>query len=74
MIGKDWKKLASLLGFTKDIDTINSENDSLFDKALVVLTKWEKKFMEKATIKRLIQILQRIEREDVVSKVKTTEE
>lgn len=74
MIGKDWTKLASLLDFMENIDTIDSENDSLFDKARVVLTKWKKNLVEKATVKSLIQILQELKRQDIIDKIRVNEE
>ena len=67
MICKDWTQLATSLDMTEDIDFINIENDSLFDKARVVLTKWKQKFVEKATLKRLIQALRQIQRQDIVN-------
>lgn len=74
MIGKDWTKLASLLDFMEDIDIIDSENDSLFDKARVVLTKWKKNLGEKATVKRLIQVLEELGRQDIIDKIEINKE
>ena len=74
MIGKDWTQLATLLNNAEDIDTIDSEQDSLFNKARVVLTKWKQKSIEKATTERLIQALQKIERHDIVNEIEANRE
>ena len=74
MIGTDWTKLASLLDLVEDIDVIDSENSRIFDKALVVLSKWKKKFSKQANVKKLVQVLKQLERADIVNKIKMTEE
>lgn len=40
----------------ENIDTIDAENDTQFDKVRVVLTKWRKSLVEKVTVKRFIQV------------------
>lgn len=69
MIGTDWIQLASILGFNQDIDVIDYENDQVFRKALKVLTKWKVKDNKEATVKRLIQVLKQLQRQDIVTNI-----
>lgn len=70
MIRTDWSQLATILGFSKDIDVINFENPRFFDKAVKILTKWQEKLDKGASFENLIQALQLLERQDIIAKIK----
>ena len=73
MIGTDWSRLASFLGLSQDVDSIDHENRQIYRKALRTLTKWQEKSGEQASVESLLHALEKLERQDIVIKIKNQE-
>ena len=73
MIGTDWSRLASFLGLSQDVDIIDHENRLISRKALRTLTKWQEKLGEQASVESLLHALEKLERQDIVIKIKNQE-
>ncbi|XP_067044831.1 uncharacterized protein [Acropora muricata] len=73
-ISKDWKKLGRRLSISKaNLDSIDLENPSVFEKSIAMLNKWRENSGKKATVKVLTEALKKIGRKDILDKMPRTE-
>ena len=68
---QDWRDLGTILGLdSASMDTIDANHSDCREVARKVLLKWKQKKGEKATVGILINVLEVIERRDVVEKLR----
>ena len=66
-ISKDWKKLGRRLSISKaNLDSIDLENPSVFEKSIAMLNKWRENSGKKATVKVLTEALKKVGRKDIL--------
>ena len=69
-VGADWKYLAARLGLSfADIGNIDADSRDSREKAYKVIEKWLKREGIEATVGRLINALEEIERKDAAQKL-----
>ena len=69
-VGADWKNLAARLGLSfADISNIDADGRESREKAYKVIEKWFKREGIEATVGRLINALEEIERKDAAQKL-----
>ena len=69
-VGDDWKNLAARLGLSlTDISNIDADGRESREKAYKVIEKWFKREGIEATVGRLINALEEIERKDAAQKL-----
>jgi triacylglycerol esterase/lipase EstA (alpha/beta hydrolase family) len=67
----DWKTVATHLGLSDDeISVIRLNDDQVEEKTNAMLQKWKKKKGKDATRSKLIEVLKKCDRSDLVDKVK----
>ena len=70
-VGRDWKRLGEALGLESAfLDNIDTDFKESPEKAHKVLQKWRQKNGKEATMGILINALDKIERRDVVDKLR----
>ena len=72
-VGRDWRRLGEALGLESAfLDNIDTDFKESPEKAWKVLQKWRQKKGTKATMGILINVLEKMERRDVVDKLHGT--
>ena len=72
-VGRDWRSLGVVLGLESTfLDNIDTDSKESPEKAWKVLQKWRQKEGKEATVRILINALEKIERKDVVDKLRGT--
>ena len=70
-VGADWKDLGIVLGLEEAfLDNVETDLNECREKARRVLRKWRRKNGKEATVGILINALEKIERRDVVDKLR----
>ena len=73
LMAKNWKLVAVYLGFTRDhVSTFDSQNDSVSEKVIAMLSEWKRQQAKNATRSSLMKALVKAGRKDLADKVSIT--